>query len=107
MANIIAYNGILPKIADDAFIANNATIIGDVEIGPGANIWYNVVVRGDVRRANEAQIDGLARGTSPERLWRGPFTRMGRAKAAAWALQKPNEANARNTSQTRSTTSRP
>lgn len=48
MANIIAYNGILPKIADDAFIANNATIIGDVEIGPGANIWYNVVVRGDV-----------------------------------------------------------
>ncbi|MEQ9199160.1 MAG: gamma carbonic anhydrase family protein, partial [Rhodospirillales bacterium] len=45
---ILPYNDILPKIADDAFIAQNAVIIGDVEIGPEANIWYNVVVRGDV-----------------------------------------------------------
>jgi len=30
-----------------AFIAENATVIGDVEIGPGVNIWFNCVVRGD------------------------------------------------------------
>jgi hypothetical protein len=40
-------------------------------------------INGDLRRANEAQIEDLARGTSSEMLWRGTFTRMGRAKAEA------------------------
>ncbi|MCO6511234.1 MAG: gamma carbonic anhydrase family protein [Aridibacter famidurans] len=37
-----------PSIADTAFIAENAIIIGDVEIGEQAGIWYNCVLRGDV-----------------------------------------------------------
>jgi murein DD-endopeptidase MepM/ murein hydrolase activator NlpD len=40
-------------------------------------------INGELRRANEAQIEELARGTSPEMLWRGTFTRMGRAKSEA------------------------
>jgi len=40
-------------------------------------------INGDVRRANEVQIEELARATLPEMLWRGTFTRMGRAKAEA------------------------
>jgi hypothetical protein len=40
-------------------------------------------INGDLRRANEAQIEELARGSSAEMLWRGTFTRMGRAKAEA------------------------
>ncbi len=40
-------------------------------------------INGEVRRANEAHIEELARGTAPEMLWRGTFTRMGRAKAEA------------------------
>ena len=40
-------------------------------------------INGDLRRANEAQIEELARATSPERLWSGAFTRMGRAKSEA------------------------
>lgn len=31
----------------DHFVAHNATIIGSVRIGPGASIWFNVVIRGD------------------------------------------------------------
>jgi murein DD-endopeptidase MepM/ murein hydrolase activator NlpD len=42
-----------------------------------------LTINGDLRRANEAQIEGLARATSPDRLWRGAFTRMGRAKSEA------------------------
>jgi len=38
----------MPKIHETAFIAENAVIIGDVEIGAGSSIWYNCVVRGDV-----------------------------------------------------------
>lgn len=45
---ILPFNGIWPRIADDAFIAETAVIIGDVEIGPGASIWYGTVIRGDV-----------------------------------------------------------
>jgi carbonic anhydrase/acetyltransferase-like protein (isoleucine patch superfamily) len=42
------YRGKLPKIAPSAFIADGAVIIGDVEIGEEASIWYNCVLRADV-----------------------------------------------------------
>lgn len=38
----------VPRIAPDAWVAPGAQVIGDVEIGAQASIWYNVVVRGDV-----------------------------------------------------------
>ena len=47
MAVIIPYRGKHPKIAPDAFIAETAVIIGDVEIGPRASIWFGCVLRGD------------------------------------------------------------
>ena len=37
-----------PKIHETAFIAENAIIIGDVEIGADASIWYGSILRGDV-----------------------------------------------------------
>ncbi len=45
---ILAYKGKYPKISESAFIAPNATIIGDVEICDGASIWYGAVLRGDM-----------------------------------------------------------
>ena len=42
------WQGVWPKIHPDAFVAENAVIIGDVEIGAGSSIWYNVVLCGDV-----------------------------------------------------------
>ncbi len=39
--------GVKPKISPKAFIAPTATIIGDVNIEAGANIWYGAVLRGD------------------------------------------------------------
>ena len=46
--SIYPYDGILPVIDETAFIAPGAIVIGRVEIGPHASIWYNSVVRGDV-----------------------------------------------------------
>jgi gamma-carbonic anhydrase len=37
-----------PKIHETAFIAEDAVIIGDVEIGEQASVWYGSIVRGDV-----------------------------------------------------------
>jgi len=44
---ILAHGNRRPVIAADAFIAPNAVIIGDVEIGPGSSIWFGCVLRGD------------------------------------------------------------
>jgi len=44
---IVEFKGKKPKIDPSAFVAENAMIIGDVSIGPSANIWFNCVVRGD------------------------------------------------------------
>ena len=48
MAVIRPLNGIVPKIGRNCFIAENAAIIGDVEIGDDCSIWYGAVLRGDV-----------------------------------------------------------
>ena len=45
---ILPYKGIYPKIAKSAFIAPGAVVIGDVEIGEETNVWFGVVIRGDV-----------------------------------------------------------
>lgn len=44
---ILPFKGKLPTIDPTAFLSN-ATIIGDVEIGAGSNIWFGVTIRGDV-----------------------------------------------------------
>lgn len=50
MALIKAVKGVLPRIADDVFMAENATVVGDVVIGEGSSIWFNAVIRGDVNK---------------------------------------------------------
>lgn len=37
-----------PKVANSVFIANNALIIGDVEIDEDSSVWFHTVIRGDV-----------------------------------------------------------
>lgn len=46
-ASVLALVGKTPKIADDAFIADGARVIGDVVLEPGSSVWYNAVLRGD------------------------------------------------------------
>ena len=47
---ILAINGRSPRIHDSAFVAPGCRIIGDVEIGPDASVWYNCVIRADLNR---------------------------------------------------------
>ena len=41
-------NGKSPKIGEDCFIAENATIVGEVTMGSQCSVWFNAVLRGDV-----------------------------------------------------------
>lgn len=48
--SILPFRGKFPRIHDSAFIAPGCRIIGDVEIGADASIWYNCVIRADANR---------------------------------------------------------
>ncbi len=60
---IRTYKGVTPQIAEDAFIAENAVIIGDVEVGEQSSIWYGVVLRGDVERIRIGKRSNVQDGT--------------------------------------------
>lgn len=45
---IKAVNGKSPIFGDDCYIAENATIVGDVVMGDQCSVWFNAVIRGDV-----------------------------------------------------------
>lgn len=47
---IMEINGKKPRVSPGAFIAPTAALIGDVEIGEGASIWFGAVLRGDFGR---------------------------------------------------------
>lgn len=48
MALIKSVRGFTPKIGKDCFIAENATLVGDVTMGDECSIWFSTVLRGDV-----------------------------------------------------------
>ena len=45
---IIPLRGFTPQIGRDCFIAENATIVGDVVMGDECSVWFSTVLRGDV-----------------------------------------------------------
>src|SRR6187401_329171 len=48
MAIIKTVKGLSPVMGKDCFLADNATVAGDVVMGDGCSVWFNAVVRGDV-----------------------------------------------------------
>lgn len=59
MALIVQFKGKTPRIAPTAFIAPNATIVGDVDIGENASVWFGAVLRADygpIRIGDECNV---------------------------------------------------
>ncbi|MFP5470868.1 MAG: gamma carbonic anhydrase family protein [Bacteroidia bacterium] len=48
MALIKSVRGFTPKMGNNCFLAETATVIGNVEMGDDCSVWFNTVVRGDV-----------------------------------------------------------
>lgn len=48
MPTILSVNNKFPKIPNDCFVAENATIVGEVTMGEQCSVWFNAVIRGDV-----------------------------------------------------------
>jgi carbonic anhydrase/acetyltransferase-like protein (isoleucine patch superfamily) len=60
---LIPFHGKTPKVHDSAFIAPGAVLIGDVEIGPDASVWYGCILRGDTNRIIVGARSNLQDGT--------------------------------------------
>ena len=59
MPLILPVNGKEPQFGDNTFIAENATVVGDVITGDDCSIWFQAVVRGDVhyiRMGNKVNV---------------------------------------------------
>ena len=48
MALIKSVRGFTPQIGENCYLAENATVVGDVIMGEGCSVWFNAVLRGDV-----------------------------------------------------------
>src|SRR5262245_50239413 len=48
MAFLKPVNGIEPRIGAGCYLADNATVVGDVVLGEQCSVWFNAVIRGDV-----------------------------------------------------------
>ena len=59
MPIIKTVNGKSPEIQEDCYVAENATIVGDVKMGNQCSVWFNAVIRGDVhfiRMGNKVNV---------------------------------------------------
>jgi carbonic anhydrase/acetyltransferase-like protein (isoleucine patch superfamily) len=63
MAKLIPFGGKAPRIDPTAFVAAGAVLIGDIEVGPEASIWYNCVLRGDVNHIRIGARTNIQDGT--------------------------------------------
>ena len=58
-----SYEGILPTISSNVFIAETAAIIGDVQIGNNSSVWFGCTVRGDVNKIRIGKFTNIQDGT--------------------------------------------
>ena len=59
MPFILPVNGVDPSFGNNCFIAPNATVVGDVQMGDDCSVWFNTVIRGDVniiRMGNKVNV---------------------------------------------------
>ena len=60
---LLPFRNHAPAIAPDAFVAANATLIGQVEIGARANSWFGCVLRGDLASIHVGALTNVQDGT--------------------------------------------
>ncbi len=75
---IVPFGGFTPRIDRSAFIALNATLVGDVEIAANASIWFGVILRGDGPGIRIGENSNLQDGTVVHVAQRGLMAIVGR-----------------------------
>jgi carbonic anhydrase/acetyltransferase-like protein (isoleucine patch superfamily) len=60
---LFTLDGVVPRIAPDAFVAPTAALIGDVEIGAESSVWFHCVLRGDTAPIRVGRRSNIQDGT--------------------------------------------
>ena len=77
MALIKSLRGFDPQIGNDCFLAENATIVGDVVMGDGCSMWFNAVLRGDVNSIRIGNHVNIQDGAVIHTLYQKSQTHIG------------------------------
>src|SRR5690554_2636735 len=77
MPVILPVKGVSPEISPDCFIAENATIVGDVVIGEQCSIWFNSVIRGDVHAIRIGNYTNIQDGAVIHCTYLKAYTQIG------------------------------
>jgi gamma-carbonic anhydrase len=77
MGLLLPYRDKRPSLAAGAWAAPTATIIGDVALGPGANVWFGCTLRGDVSFISVGANSNVQDGTTVHVSTGKPGTRIG------------------------------
>lgn len=77
MALIKSVRGFTPKMGERCYLAENATIIGDVVMGDDCSVWFNAVVRGDVNSIRIGNRVNIQDGTVIHTLYEKSVSTIG------------------------------
>jgi len=77
MALIKSVRGFTPEIGKNVYLADNATVIGDVIIGDDSSIWFNTVLRGDVNSIRIGKRVNIQDGTVVHTLYEKSIAEIG------------------------------
>jgi carbonic anhydrase/acetyltransferase-like protein (isoleucine patch superfamily) len=77
MPLILPVKNISPTWGDECFIAENATIVGDVKMGDKCSVWFNAVIRGDVNFIRIGDNTNIQDGAVIHCTYQGASTTIG------------------------------
>jgi carbonic anhydrase/acetyltransferase-like protein (isoleucine patch superfamily) len=77
MPLILPVKGKRPSWGEDCFIADNATIVGDVVMGEKCSVWFNAVIRGDVNYIRIGNNSNIQDGAVIHCTYNGAATDIG------------------------------
>src|SRR5215467_13098333 len=58
-----AFKGMIPRVAESAFVEESAQLIGDVRISEHSSVWFNCVLRGDVNHIDIGEYSNIQDGS--------------------------------------------
>ena len=77
MAYIKSVRGFTPQFGENCFLAENATVVGDVIMGDGCSVWSNAVLRGDVNAIRIGNNVNIQDGTVLHTLYQKSVVEIG------------------------------
>ena len=83
MALIKSVRGFTPEFGENCWLADNATIIGDVVMGKNCTVWFNAVVRGDVHHIRIGDDSNIPDGAILHGTYQKPGTLIGKKVSIA------------------------